>query len=170
MASPLGSNRSTARLPMAVAVVTIIVVALSGCGQTGERFSPTETERALASLDAIEAGVREGDCTAAKSRVDGLVAQTHRVNSDRPGLGAAFAESVQRLQELVDADCRQLDEPPTEAVTDPTGEVTEPTGGAQPNGDQPSHGPEPTGGGRQPVEPVVPGAPGEDQSGGVAPG
>lgn len=160
----------------AAAVIAAIVLAAAagGCGGSGETFTATEADRALAALDTLERNIADGRCGAAQSRVAALARQAESVNGDRPELGAAFAESVSRLQELVASDCEEAEREPTEPVTGATGEPTEPTGTAEPTGGGTPE-PEPTGGGVQPTpddaepQPDTP-APGDDQSGGVQPG
>lgn len=152
-----------------MAICTILAALLAvatGCGDSQERFSDQEADRALAALDAMEAAAAEGRCTVAQSRVRALIGQAQTINKDRPELGAAYAESLDRLQALVEAECDQRQVEPTEPVTGETGETAEPTGTtSEPTPPEPTGSPEPTTPTPEPTPPTPP----EDQSGGVQP-
>lgn len=163
-----------AQLALAIAGLAL---ALGGCGRSGETFSAAEADRVLAALDTLESNLADGRCTAADLRVAALARQAQIVNADRPDLGAAYAESVSRLQELVTDQCKTAKKKPVEPATGATGKPVEPTGTtgtAEPTGGGTPE-PQPTGGGVQPSpethkpHPEAP-APGSDQSGGVQPG
>lgn len=151
-----------------------LTLALAGCGGSRESFSASEAGQALAALDLLESNLADGRCTAADSRVAELARQAQSINSERPDLGAAFAESVSHLQDLVDRQCKAAKKKPREKVTGATGEPTESTGATEPTGGGAPE-PQPTGGGAQPTpetpqpQPDAP-APDDDQSGGVQPG
>lgn len=168
-----------ARIVVAIAVAAL-ALAGGGCGGSRESFTAAEADRALATLDSLENNLADGRCNAADSRVAVLARQAQSVNSERPNLGATFAESVSRLQELVASQCKESKSQPTEPVTGATGEPTAPTGISEPTGgDAPE--PQPTGGGvpptaetpeSKPNKPNKPNKPGQgnDESGGVQPG
>lgn len=151
-------------------LLAIVVLAATGCGGGGETFTAGEADRALAALDALEAAVADGHCGTAESRVNALIGQAQAVNRDRADLGAAYAQSVDRLQQLVTNECREAEPEPTEPVTGETGqtETSEPT--PEPTAPVPV---EPTGGGAEPTSPVTPEpqppAGGDDQTGGIQP-
>lgn len=139
---------------------------LAGCGGEPERLSAGEADRALAALDTLEAAVAEGRCAVAESRVRALIGQAQTVNEDRPDLGAAYAESLERLQTLVDEECEQRETEPTEPVTGETGETAEPTGETgRPEPTPPTSAPEPT----PPTPEPTPETPPDNGSGGVQP-
>jgi hypothetical protein len=122
--------------------VTLICASLavaSGCGNSNEKFSSAEADRALAALDSVQEYVDAGRCARARSKVNTLAVQSTHVNDDRPQLGEAYASSVARLQTLVDRECVEIkaDSPtPSTAETGTTGEASptppvEPTGGGE---------------------------------------
>lgn len=165
-----------ARTAVAIAILALALVA-GGCGGSNETFTAAEADRALAALDTLESNLADGRCGAADSRVAALARQAQAINGEHPALGAAFAESVSRLQELVAGQCKTAKREPTQTVTGTTGKSTEPTGTTgttEPTGGGAPE-PLPTGGGVQPTpetprpKPETP-APGSDQSGGVQPG
>lgn len=135
---------------------------VAGCGQSDEQFTSGEARRAIAALNSIEQNVDDGRCATARRRVNTLVLQAGHINDDRPALGDAYAQSVSRLQELIDRECVEvMPTSPTPAVPRPT----EPTGGRDQS---------PTGGGGTPAptpetpKPENPGT-GGNQGGGNAP-
>ena len=121
-----------------------------GCGPSGEKFSGAEADRALAQLDAIQQLVDQGRCTAAQRRVNILVAQAANINQNRADLGAAWAKSTQRLQQLVTRECVEVKATqPTGGGTASTGATGEPTGTTQAT-PEPTPAPPQTGGGVAP--------------------
>jgi hypothetical protein len=130
-----------------------IAVAAAGCGTSNEKLSSGEADRALAALDSVQELVDDGRCKAAQRRVQLLIDQASKVNSDRQDLGAAYAKSAKRLQELVTRECVEIKE------TSPTGEVTSATGASgptetpEPTSTPEPPQPEPTGGGTVPNPP-----------------
>lgn len=120
---------------MAALVLGVLIgVLIAGCGQPDEQFTSGEAQRAIAALDAIEQNVGDGRCATARRRVDTLVLQAGHVNDDRPSLGDAYAQSVSRLQELIDRECVEvMPTSPTPSVSEPTestgGRDQTPTGG-----------------------------------------
>ncbi|MGH2906307.1 MAG: hypothetical protein ACRDKI_06000 [Solirubrobacterales bacterium] len=135
------------------ALALVAALALGGCGTSGEKFTSTEADRALAALDSIQDLVDEGRCKTAQRRVDVLVLQAAKVNSDRQDLGAAYAESAKRLQQLVARECVEIKESPT-GETGETGQ-TGPTETPEPT-HTPTPTPEPTNGGTPPQQPNNP--------------
>lgn len=153
---------------MAITATLLACFALfaAGCGDSNERFDSGEADRALAALDTLEDAVAEGRCNVAKSRVRALIGQAQVVNRDRPELGAAYAESLEQLQSLVETECVEEQTEPTEPVTGETGATDEPTGTGEPTPTpEPTGSPEPT----APVPEPTPETPPEDTSGGVQP-
>lgn len=153
------------------AILSVIVtLAATGCGGSQETFTAGEADRALAALDALEAAVAEGHCGTAESRVNALIGQAQAVNRDRADLGAAYAQSVDRLQQLVADECREATPEPTEPATGETGQTETPEPTAEPTAPVPV---EPTGGGTEPTAPVTPEpqppAGDDNQTGGVQP-
>src|SRR4051794_39427981 len=105
-------------------LVCATAVAAAGCGTWNEQFTSTEADRALAALDSVQELVDEGRCKSAQRRVQLLIDQATRVNNDRPDLGAAYAKSAERLQQLVERECVEIKETsPTDEVTSSTGSV-----------------------------------------------
>lgn len=152
---------------MAICAALAAILVVGGCGGSQERFTSGESDRALAALDTLEAAVAQGRCGVAQSRVRALIGQAQSINKDRPDLGAAYAESLQRLESLVASECEQRKPEPTEPVTGETGATAEPTGTtSEPTGvPEPTGTPEPT----APAPAPTPETPPEDQSGGVQP-
>lgn len=152
---------------MAITATALALFALpaAGCGSSNERFESDEADRALAALDTLEAAVADGRCNVAESRVRALIGQAQTINSDRPELGAAYADSLEQLQSLVESECVERKEEPTEPVTGETGETAEPTGPTETPTPEPTGTPEPTAPAPQPT----PETPDQDQSGGVQP-
>lgn len=153
MPRTLGKSDLLARA-VAAALLCVLIVVVSGCGNSDEKFSDSEADNALAALDAVQEYVDEGRCNRARSRVNALAVQSTRINDDRPELGEAYASSVARLQTLVERECVEItpDAPtPETAATGATGE-------------EPTEPVDPTGGGNEPVPPVEP-----DNGGGGAP-
>lgn len=160
--------RPAGRRSSVAAVLITVAAAFAGCGGSGEVFTSAEADRAMSSLDSIESAVAEGRCDAARSRANSLVGQARTVNGDRPDLGAAFAESVAHLQQLIDTECRDEKTEPTEQVTAETGETGESAPAPTEAEPQPTPQPEPTG--TEPTTPPPePAPPADDQSGGVSP-
>lgn len=159
MPRTLGKSDLLARAAAAALLCALIVV-ISGCGSSNEKFTDSEADNALAALDAVQEYVDEGRCNSARSRVNALAVQSTRINDDRPELGEAYASSVARLQTLVERECVEItpDMPtPETAATGATGE--EPTEPVDPTG----------GGGDEPAVPVEPddgnGSPGDGNNG-----
>jgi cell division septation protein DedD len=133
---------------LAATMLCALTAAAAGCGSSSEKFSSGEADRALAALDATQQAVDEGRCTAAERRVQVLISQASRINSDRPDLGAAYARSAERLQQLVARECVNVKETgPTGESTSPTGATHEPTKPTGPTEAPQTPNPEPTGGG-----------------------
>lgn len=166
------SRASCCARALVVVLATAVALAGTGCGRSNEAFTPGESDRALAALDALQAAVKTGHCGIADSRVNALIGQAQAINRDRPKLAAAYAQSVDQLQRLVRRECRSSGPAPTESVTGSTGETAPapgPTGGSGPTPaptSGPTGGPGPT---APPAQPQTP-APGGDRSGGVQPG
>jgi hypothetical protein len=142
---PPGISPSRTRSVAAIALCAL-AAAISGCGSSNEKFSSGEADRALAALDEIQQNVDQGRCTAADRRVQVLINQASRINSDRPDLGAAYARSAERLQQLVTRECVNVKEAsPTDEVTGTTGPTDEPTKSTGPTETPNPPEPEPTG-------------------------
>jgi hypothetical protein len=138
---------------LAATLLCAVAVAASGCGSSGEVLTHSEADKALAALDSVQALVDQGRCKAAQRRVQLLIDQASKVNKDRQDLGAAYAKSAERLQQLVTRECVEVKvSSPTEPVTSATGD-TGPTDTPQPTSTPEPPQPVPTGGGTAPDQP-----------------
>lgn len=173
---PEKPGKSSARLrATAVVVGFAVLTALSGCGGSDEKFTTSEADRAISTLNSIQRLVSNGRCEAAAKAANRLAVQSTHVNEDRPELGEAWAGSVAQLQRLLTRECVEI-EPmsPTPSVTEPTGatetpaqpEPTAPTDNGD-NTDNTDNGDggagQDNGGGNEPDTPA-------DNSGGAGPG
>ena len=156
-----GIDRSRARI-LAATLLCAVAAGAAGCGTSAEQFTQSEADKALAALDSIQSLIDDGRCKAAQRRVQLLIDQASKINRDRPDLGAAYAKSAERLQQLVARECVEIKE-----ATSPTGEVTGTTGAdgptstPEPTATPEPPAPEPTGGGA----PVQPDTPNQNQNG-----
>lgn len=180
--SPPQTRQRLARALGAIALC-VALAALAGCGSSDEQFSSGEADRALAALDAAQEQIDDGRCSAVQRSINKLATQASHINEDRPELGEAWAQSVQRLRALALRECVEITpEGPTPAITPETGatgrdpdqspEPDTPSGPTAPgdggaNPDQPDTEPDQPSGGNQGGggDTTVP-----EDSGGAAPG
>ncbi len=113
---------------LSAALGCALILTISGCGSSNEKFTSGEANRAIAALEAVQQNVDDGRCAAAQKRVNVLAIQSTHINRDRPELGDAYASSVARLQTLVARECVEI------KPASPTPEVTKPTGSTGDNG------------------------------------
>jgi hypothetical protein len=112
----------TAPTTIILAVVAILVAALSACGESDAELLPGDTAREItANLDSVQRLADEGDCSGAEAAAQQVSEQVAALGGVDRKLKDALRDGAQRLNEVV-AECEEASEeaaPPEETTEEP---------------------------------------------------